>query len=145
MVMAAPSTPRQRPTAPGGADRLLLSLIGLAFVWSSATAHAEGDAHALTLQGYPTIDRVLYVERCASEHPGPRFEMLNKCTCVFERLAHATPYGDYLSMSTAADATRIGGERGSYIRDVAPLQAQIRRWNRLQSEALAACFVTTRP
>jgi hypothetical protein len=44
-------------------------------------------------------------------------------------------------MSTAAAATSIGGERGSYIRDVEPLQVQIRKFRQLQVQARKSCFL----
>ena len=52
------------------------------------------------------------------EHPGPQFEMLNKCSCAVDTIARDLPYDDFVTMSTATNANTIGGERGSYIRDV---------------------------
>ncbi|HEX6362207.1 MAG TPA: hypothetical protein VFZ93_04580 [Albitalea sp.] len=92
---------------------------------------------------YPTADRVVYVQSCMRDHPGPHYEMLNKCSCVLDTIAKQVPFDDFVSMTTATNANTIGGERGSYIRDVEPLQQQIRRFRQLQSQALKSCMVAT--
>lgn len=90
---------------------------------------------------YPTADRVVYVQACMRDHPGGHYEMLNKCSCVLDTIAREVPYDDYVAMSTAANATSIGGERGSYIRDVEPLQVQIRKFRQLQVQARKTCLL----
>jgi hypothetical protein len=67
--------------------------------------------------------------------------MLNKCSCVLDTIASQLPYDDYVTMSTAANATSIGGERGSYIRDVESLQVQIRKFRQLQAQARNSCLI----
>jgi hypothetical protein len=91
---------------------------------------------------YPTADRVLYVESCMRDHPGPNFEMLQKCSCALDTLARQLPHEQFVTMSTALNATTIGGERGSYIRDVDVLQKQIREFRQLQAQAMKSCFIT---
>jgi hypothetical protein len=90
---------------------------------------------------YPTSERVVYVESCMRAHPGGHYEMLNKCSCVIDRIAREVPYDDYVTMSTAANANSIGGERGSYIRDVESLQVQIRKFRQLQVQARKSCLL----
>ena len=90
---------------------------------------------------YPTADRVAYVQVCMRDHPGPYYEMLNKCSCAVDTIAREVPYDDYVTMSTATNANSIGGERGSYIRDVESLQQQIRRFRQLQAQAMKSCFI----
>ena len=90
---------------------------------------------------YPTSERVVYVEACMHDHPGGHYEMLNKCSCVIDTIAREIPYDDFVTMSTAAKATSIGGERGSYIRDVEPLQVQIRKFRQLQAQARKSCLL----
>lgn len=90
---------------------------------------------------FPTVDRVLYVQECMATHPGPNYEMVNKCSCALDALAAKVKYDDYVEMSTAAKATSIGGERGGYIRDVQILQDDIKRYKGLQSAAEKACFL----
>lgn len=91
---------------------------------------------------YPTVDRVAYVQSCMRDHPGPYYEMVNKCSCVLDTIARELPFDDFVSLSTATNANSIGGERGAYIRDVEVLQQQIRRFRQLQSQALKSCMVT---
>jgi len=90
---------------------------------------------------YPTSDRVVYVQACMRDHPGGHYEMLNKCSCVIDTIARDIPYDDYVAMSTAANANSIGGERGSYIRDVEALQLQIRKFRQLQAQARKSCLL----
>jgi hypothetical protein len=75
-------------------------------------------------------------------HPGPHYEMVNKCACALDRLATDISFDEYVSLSTAANANSIGGERGSTIRDSEPLQQDIRRFRGLQAKVKKACFIT---
>jgi hypothetical protein len=94
---------------------------------------------------FPTVDRVIFVQECMNGRPGPYFEMVNKCSCALDAIAREISFDDYVEMSTAAKANTIGGERGSYIRDVEPLQAQIKRYRELQAKAKAGCFLGPDP
>jgi hypothetical protein len=114
---------------------IALLLPGLA---GAAIATAAGAAQA---HDYPTSERVIYVEACMRDHPGAHYEMLNKCSCVLDALAQSLPYDDYVEMSTAANATTIGGERGSVIRDAPMLQEQIKKYKALQAQAQKSCFI----
>ena len=105
---------------------------------AGAIAGAAGLAQA---HDYPTSERVVYVEACMRDHPGAHYEMLNKCACVLDAIAQSLPYDDYVEMSTATNANSIGGERGSYIRDVPMLQAQIKQYKALQAKAQKSCFL----
>ena len=96
---------------------------------------------AVHAHDYPTAERVVYVEACMRDQPGGHYEKLNKCSCVIDTIARDLPYDDYVTMSTAANANSIGGERGSYIRDVEMLQVQIRKFRQLQSQARKSCFL----
>ena len=58
-----------------------------------------------------------------------------------DRIAQDVPYDDYVTMSTATNANSIGGERGSYIRDVDALQQQIRKFRSLQTQAMKSCLL----
>jgi hypothetical protein len=101
-------------------------------------ALAAGAAHAFD---YPTSERVVYVESCMHDHPGMHYEMLNKCSCTLDTIARELSYDDYVEVSTAMNATTIGGERGAYIRDVPTLQDQIRKFKALQAKAQKSCFL----
>lgn len=90
---------------------------------------------------FPTVDRVLYVQECMRAHPGPHYEMVNKCSCALDALAREVSFDEYVTMSTATNANSIGGERGNTIRDTELLQAQIKRYRELQSRAKSGCFI----
>jgi hypothetical protein len=103
---------------------------------------STGAAHA---NDFPTVDRVLYVQECMRVHPGPPFEMTNKCSCALDTLAKEVKYDDYVTMSTVANAMSIGGERGGAIRDAPSLTPQAKRFRELRSKAEAACFINPEP
>ena len=107
-----------------------------------ASLCAAGAAQAYN---YPTADRVVYVQECMRQHPGPSFEMLSKCSCTLDKLAQKVPLDQFTAMSTATNANSIGGERGNTIRDTEMLQKQIKRFRELQTEAKKSCFITSEP
>ena len=105
-------------------------------------------ALALTLAGnaarandFPTVDRVLYVQECMRAHPGPQFEMINKCSCALDTLAKDVKFDDYVTMSTISNAMTIGGERGGAIRDAPSLEPQAKRYRELKAKAEKGCFL----
>lgn len=107
-----------------------------------ATQDASRDAaKAPQASNYPTIDRVQYVEECMRQHRGPHFEMLSKCSCTLDRLAQQLSYDDFSEMSTDANATTIGGERGGVMRDNEGVQSNVKKWRQLQADAKKACFI----
>lgn len=116
--------------------RPLFAMLAVAAL--SAAAPISAIAH-----DYPTAARVQYVEACMREHPGPQFEMLSKCSCTLDTIARGLRYDAFVTMSTATNANSIGGERGSYIRDVEALQKQIREFRQLQAQARKSCFINT--
>ena len=115
---------------------LPIAALGLAGLLAVAPARAND---------FPTAERVLYVQECMQGQTGSNYELVNKCSCALDALAAQVPFDDYVHMSTAARATSIGGERGGYIRDVAVLQAEIRRYKELQSEVRSGCFLKPLP
>ena len=93
---------------------------------------------------FPTVDRVLYVQECMRENPGPNFEMVNKCSCALDALASEVKFDEYVEMSTIAKAMSIGGERGNDLRDNETLKPQLKRYRELQAKVKKACFITPR-
>src|SRR5262245_42480981 len=126
-----------RDPRPHERSRRLRAVMAAAAAWLCAALLPQ----AARAHDYPTVDRVTYVQACMKDHPGSYYEMVNKCSCVIDRIAQDIPYDDYVTMSTATNANSIGGERGSYIRDVDALQQQIRKFRALQSQALKSCLV----
>ena len=91
---------------------------------------------------FPTVDRVLYVQECMRSHPGPTFEMVNKCSCALDALAREVIFEEYVDMTTIVNAVSIGGERGGTLRDNESLKPQIARWRALQSKVQKGCFIS---
>ena len=54
----------------------------------------------------PPRSRVLYVEECMRDHPGPHYEMVNKCSCALDAWPKEVKYEDYTSMSTTSTPCR---------------------------------------
>lgn len=94
---------------------------------------------------FPTVDRVLYVRDCLRENPGPQFEMINKCSCALDHLAEQISYDEYVNLSTTANATTIGGERGSTMRDNEGAQKDAKKFRALQIKVKNSCFISLEP
>lgn len=107
-----------------------LSALALALIGNAARAN-----------DFPTVDRVLYVQECMRAHPGPPFEMTNKCSCALDTLAREVTYDDYVTISTISKAMTIGGERGGTIRDAPAFQPQAKRYRELKTKVEKGCFL----
>ncbi len=92
-------------------------------------------------RGYPTADRVVYVQQCMRDHPGNHYEMINKCSCALDEITTQVRYEDFTGMATAANAMSIGGERGGTMRDSEGMQGLAKRYRELQLRVKKACFV----
>jgi hypothetical protein len=99
-------------------------------------------AAAAAANDFPTAERVIYVQDCVKNNPGPHFEMINKCSCALDALAREVKYDDYVTMITVVNAMSIGGERGNDLRDNEPLKPQVKRFRELQAQAQKRCFIT---
>ena len=97
---------------------------------------------AATSNDFPTIERVLFVESCAREHPDrPRQEMLYKCSCALDTIAGELQYEEYVELSTAADAGQIAGERGAAVRESSEGKSMGTRYKAIRSKAFHSCLV----
>ena len=112
--------------------RLILSTLAMAAASGVAPAYAHD---------YPTIDRVEYVQDCMRNNPGPRQEMLYKCSCALDAIAGIMSYDEFVEASTAANAMSIGGERGGVIRDAKMGQDLAAKFRAAQTKAKKGCFI----
>lgn len=96
---------------------------------------------AAAANDFPTSERVIYVQECMRTHPGPHFEMINKCSCAIDAMAGEVPYDDYVGMITVVNAMSIGGERGGALRDNESVKPQIKRYRELETKVHKACFI----
>ncbi len=90
---------------------------------------------------FPTAGRVEYVLECMRDHTGGQFELLNKCSCVIDRLAKQYRYEDFVEAQTMAKSVSIAGERGSTMRDNEQAQAAAKRFRSSVADAARACFL----
>ncbi|MFG6448943.1 hypothetical protein ACG0Z6_11935 [Roseateles sp. BYS180W] len=130
---------------PSARTPLLLSLPLAAVALSLACLplRSARAAEADNLADYPTLERVLYVQECRKEHPGPEFEMTSKCVCALEATARQYRFSEYLTLSTELKGVSIGGERGGVLRDNDAVQSAVRRYRAQQAQAKQACFIST--
>lgn len=89
----------------------------------------------------PTVERVEYVLECMRSNPGPRQEMLYKCSCTLDALASEMSHDEFVDGSTAANAMSIGGERGSVLRDSENAKAMAGKYRAAVAKAKKACFM----
>ena len=74
-------------------------------------------AHSAEMEGYSTVLRVEYVLECMRDREGTRYEMMNKCSCVLDRLGAIYSVDEFVDASTTSKAITISGERGAALRD----------------------------
>jgi len=97
---------------------------------------------AVATNDFPTIDRVLFVENCAREHPDRSHqEMLYKCSCAVDAIAGELRYDEYVELSTAVDAGQIAGERGAAVRESTEGKSMSKRFKAARAKALSSCFI----
>lgn len=101
----------------------------------------SGAMAAASPSDFPTVDRVLYVQDCIRAHPGPYYEMANKCSCAVDALASEVKYEEYVTMQTISNGMTIGGERGGAIRDVPTLAPELKKYRELQTKVQKGCFI----
>jgi len=90
---------------------------------------------------FPTADRVEFVLECMRDHQGGQFELLNKCSCVVDRLAAKYKYDDYVEAQTLAKSVTIAGERGSTLRDNEQAQQAARAYRDVVKSASRSCYL----
>lgn len=117
-------------------NRCARRVLATAVVFGTAAACAAGATN-----DFPTVDRVLYVQECMKAHPGPYYEMVNKCSCAADAMAREVTHDEYVSMTTISNAMTIGGERGNDIRDNETLKAPLKRYRELQQKVKKGCFI----
>lgn len=108
------------------------------FLAATALLAVAGTAAA---NDFPTVDRVLYVQECMKTHPGPNYEMVNKCSCALDAIAREVKHEDFVTMQTIVNAVSIGGERGGELRDNETIKPQIKRYRELQAKVQQGCFI----
>ena len=91
--------------------------------------------------GYPTVDRVEYVITCMNDTPGPRHEIMYKCSCAIDAIAKSISHEEFIEKTTISNALSIGGERGEVMRGFVGGRKTARSFRKVQAEARKACFL----
>lgn len=114
---------------------VLVSLIALMPSWSVA----QDDPPA---KDYPTVERVLFVEACAREHPDRQHtEMIYKCSCAMDVIVARLSYPEYVEASTAFFGAQVAGERGAQVREGVARDGLADRYRDARNEALRRCMI----
>lgn len=113
---------------------LLVAIAALASFAAVAAPAAPGN-------DIPTAERVEYVLECMRANPGPRQEMLYKCSCTLDELAKYYNHEQFVDGSTLANALSIGGERGAVLRDSESAKELAGSFRATVSKARKACFL----
>jgi hypothetical protein len=91
---------------------------------------------------FPTVERVLFVEACARDHPDrSRTEMLYKCSCVIDVIAGQLSFEDFVDASTAFYAAQAAGERGTRIRESSTGRELADRYRTAREQASRQCMM----
>lgn len=91
---------------------------------------------------FPTANRAEFVFECMRDHAGGQFELLNKCSCVIDRLAKKYKFDDFVEAQTLDKSVTIAGERGSALRDNEQAQKAARKYRESVAAASRACFLS---
>lgn len=139
---ARPARPARTPRTADGPRRLAAGLLaGIAAVLSGCATAPASERPAAPAAGFPTADRVIFVQQCMQDHRGPYFEMVNKCACAIDTIARELSFDDYTTLSTEANALTIGGERGSVLRDNEAIGPHARQLRERIARAKQSCFI----
>lgn len=107
------------------------------------TSLAAAQDESQSTAGYPTIERVQFVEFCVREHPDrARQEMLYKCSCAMDKIIAQLPFDDYVEASTAYFGGQIAGERGVGVRESTVGHTLADRFRAALRSAMKDCLIS---
>jgi hypothetical protein len=109
--------------------------------WLIVFASLTASFSSVAASNFPTADRVEFVLECMRDHTGGEFELLNKCSCVIDRLAEKYKYDAFVEAQTLAKSVTIAGERGAVLRDNDQAQKGARKYRDTLAAASRACFL----
>jgi hypothetical protein len=125
------------------ATRAAQAAAGAALLLAGGLGGAEDAVQQpVAANDFPTVERVLFVEACAREHPErSRTEMLYKCSCAIDVLAGELSFEDYVNASTAYNAAQTAGERGTRIRESSTGRELADRFRAARAQAVKQCML----
>jgi hypothetical protein len=116
----------------------VFALIGCATTTEQASSEA---AQTVTVNDYPTRDRVEYVLNCVAQHGGLTFITQYACGCKIDKIAEKLSFADYEAARTFSMLKSTPGDAGGVFRD--PKQSKDLRKQLKEAETYAEkqCFV----
>lgn len=120
-----------------------LSLLSACAVTDEASKPVaqEQQATVLSVNDYPTRDRVDYVLECVAKHGGLSYINQYACGCKIDKIAEKLSFADFEAAKTFGQMQKTPGENGAPFRD--PQQSKDLKTKLKDAEAAAekACFV----
>lgn len=113
----------------------------MSFLFIVLSALASQVSHSAGMEGYSTVLRVEYVLECMRDRDGTRYEMMNKCSCVLDRLGAVYSAEEFVDAWTTSKAISISGERGAALRDNEQAKQAARAFQDSVKNAEADCFL----
>ena len=98
-------------------------------------------AQSAEMEGYSTVLRVEFVLECMRDREGTRYEMMNKCACVLDRLGQIYSAREFVDAWTTSKAISISGERGAALRDNEQAKQVALAFRNTVKRAEADCFL----
>lgn len=123
------------------ATALIALLTGCATTSEPAAEQTNEETPAVTVNDFPTRDRVDYVLECVAKHGGLNYINQYACGCKIDKIAEQMSFAEYEAAHTFVQMQKTPGEAGSAFRD--PQQSKDLRKKLKEAEAAAekACFV----
>ncbi len=126
-------------------NKVLIQFAIIAFSLSACTTANktpdETTVEIVSINDFPTQDRVEYVLECIEKRGGLQYGTLYQCVCSIDKIATQMSYAEYAEAKTFTFMRSTPGEKGGIFRD-APKADKLR--NKLQDAqkfAEESCFV----
>lgn len=120
-----------------------LTTLLLACMLSACTTSPEKtqEETAISVNDFPTQDRVEYVLECVAKHGGLKYETLYPCICSVDKLASKMTYKEYTEAKTFAYLRSTPGEKGGIFRDPPQAKSLKKKLSEAEEFAENSCFV----
>lgn len=124
--------------------KLILSIGLFTLITGCATAPQQNN-EVVTINDYPTRDRVEYVFNCIAKHGGlsgsKAYINQYACGCKIDKIAEKLTFEEYESARTFAYLKKVPGESGAVFRDPKQSKDLRTRLKEADQYAESQCFV----
>jgi len=120
---------------------LFMLLSGCANTPQQADTEASSVEPTVTVNDFPTRDRVDYVLECVAKHGGLSYINQYACGCKIDKIAEKLSFADYEAAKTFVQMQKTPGEAGGVFRDPQQSKDLRSRLKEAEAEAERLCFV----